>query len=70
MDIEKAISALIEKVKSDDSFKKKFTENPIQAVEEVVGVDLPDEKIKEVVEAVKAKIGLDSIADKLGGLFG
>ena len=43
------------------------------SVEKITGLDLPDDKIDAVVDAVKAKIGLDSIGDKLkglGGLFG
>ncbi len=36
----------------------------------MLGVDLPDDVIKNVIDGVKAKINVDSIKDKLGGLFG
>ncbi len=69
MDIKAKISELTDKVKKDPSFAEKFKKDPIKAVESVLGVDLPDEKIKEIAEAVKAKVNLGSIGDKIGGIF-
>lgn len=37
-------------------FLKKFKENPITAIEEVMGIDLPDDKIEEIIKTVKEKI--------------
>jgi len=70
MDIKAKIEEVVEKVKSDENFAEKFKSQPVKAVEDVVGVDLPDDTIEKVIEGVKAKINLDSIGDKLGGLFG
>lgn len=70
MDIKAKIEEIVEKVKNDDGIKKKFTQNPIAAVEELLGVDLPDDQIKKIVDGVKAKISVDGITSKLGGLFG
>lgn len=70
MDIKAKIEEIVNKVKNDKDFGKKFSEDPIKAVEGVLGVDLPDDQIKQIVEGVKAKVNLDSITDKLGGLFG
>ena len=42
-------------------------------MEELVGIDLPDELIEKVVDGVKAKIAMDKVSDALGalgGLFG
>ena len=43
----------------------------------IIGIDLPDEKLEQVVDGIKAKIAVDDIGDKLGdlgdklgGLFG
>ena len=70
MDIKAKIDEVVNKVKSDEGFAEKFKSEPVKAVEDVVGVDLPDDVINNVVEGVKAKVNLGGIADKLGGLFG
>ena len=69
MDIKAKIEEIVEKVKGDDNFAAKFKSQPVKAVEEVLGVDLPDETIEKVIDGVKTKINLDDIGDKLGGLF-
>ena len=67
MDIKKEVKKVLDKIKNDKDFASKFQKDPIKAVEGILGVDLPDEKIKEVVKAVKAKLKLDEtgILDKL-----
>lgn len=70
MDIKEKIEEIVNKVKSDEGFADKFKSEPVKAVEDVLGVDLPDDQINKVVEGVKAKIDLGGIADKIGGLFG
>lgn len=70
MDIKAKIDEVVNKVKSDEGFADKFQKEPVKAVEDVVGVDLPDDVINNVVEGVKAKINVGGIADKIGGLFG
>ena len=69
--IKEKIDKIVEKVKNDKDFEKKFKEEPIKAVEEVIGVDLPDDKINEIVNGVKAKVNLDKsgIMGKITGLF-
>ncbi len=70
MDIKGKIDEVVDKVKADPNFAEKFKSEPIKAVEDVLGVDLPDDMVKQVIDGVKAKINLGGIADKLGGLFG
>lgn len=50
------VNEVLEKVKSDENFLKNFKENPITAIEEVMGIDLPDDKIEEIIKTVKEKI--------------
>ena len=71
MDIKKEINKIVDKVKNDKDFASKFKKDPIKAVEEVIGIDLPDDKIKEVVKTVKVKLKLDEtgLTDKIGKLF-
>ena len=70
-DIKEKIEEIVNKIKNDEGFANKFKENPIKAVESVLGVDLPDEKINDIVTAVKAKVNLDGsgLMDKIKGLF-
>ncbi len=70
MDIKAKIEEVVEKIKSDNGFADKFRKEPIKAVEEVLGIDLPDDVINQVIDGVKAKIDIDGIKDKIGGLFG
>ena len=77
MDIQKIINDAIAKLKSDDKLLDKFKANPVKVLEDLVGVDLPDDKINAVIDGIKAKLNLDDLADKagdimgaLGGLFG
>lgn len=69
MDIKAKIDELVNKVKNDKDFNKKFKENPTKAVEDVLGIDLPDEQINKIIDGIKAKISIDDITGKLGGLF-
>ena len=68
MDIKAKIDEVVAKVKADPNFAQKFKTEPIKAVEDVLGVDLPDDIIQKIIDGVKAKIDLGSVAEKLGGL--
>ena len=70
IDIKKIIEDIIAKIKGDKDIGDRFQKDPTKTVEGLIGVDLPDDQINAVVEGVKAKINLDGLKDKLGGLFG
>lgn len=70
MDIKEKIEELVEKIKGDKNLMKKFQNDPISTVEELIGIDLPNDKLEAVVDGIKAKIDLDKLGDALGGLFG
>lgn len=71
MDIQNLINQVVDKTKNDPSFLEKFKNNPIQAVESVLGIDLPDEMIAGVIETVKAKIfGAAAKGDAAAGAAG
>lgn len=72
MDIKEKINEVVEKVTSNKDMKEKFEKDPIKAIEEVLGVDLPDDAVEKIVDGVKAKVAVDSISDvasKLKKLF-
>lgn len=70
-DLKEKIETMVEKVKSDPNFAKKFEEDPVAAAEEVLGMDLPNDEINKILDAVKAKINLDEggIMGAIKGLF-
>lgn len=72
-DIKEKIEDIVEKIQKNPALLKKFNSEPVKVVEELVGIDLPDELIEKVVDGVKAKIAMDKVSDALGalgGLFG
>ena len=73
MDIKAKIEQIVKKLLADKNLMARFERNPASVIEEFIGIDLPDDQINQVVEAVKAKIKLDQVGDALGaigGLFG
>ena len=66
MDIKAKIEEVVARIKEDKDFAAKFSNDPIKAVETVIGVDLPDDQIKLLLEGINAKVYLD----KAGGLLG
>lgn len=68
MDVKKKVDEVVNKLKGDPKLLEKFSKNPVPVVEDLVGIDLPDDQIKNVVDLVKAKVNLDKASDLLGGL--
>ena len=70
MDIMEKVEELVEKITSSKELKAQFDKNPAAVMEKLVGVDLPDEQVNQLVDAIKAKITMDKVGNVLGGLFG
>ena len=70
IDIKAKIEEIVEKLKNDDDLLEQFNKDPAKLIEEYVGIDLPDDKVNQLVEGVEAKIKLDKLGGALGGLFG
>ena len=68
MDIKGKIEEIVNKLKGDKDLMSKFTSNPIGTVEGLIGIDLPDDQLKGLVDGIKAKLNLDKAGDALGGL--
>lgn len=71
--IKDKVDDIVDKIKSDKTLMTRFKTEPVKVVEELIGMDLPDDQIEKLADAVKAKIDLDKIGDALGalgGLFG
>lgn len=69
MDAKTAIENIVNKITADKEIKEKFKKNPIETVQKFVG-DIPQDQLKAIADGVSAKISLDDIGGKLGGIFG
>ena len=69
-ELKNKLDEIVEKIKSDKNIAAKFQKDPIGTVEGLIGIDLPNDQIEALVDAVKAKISLDKMGDALGGLKG
>lgn len=58
--LKEIIETTVEKIKNDPNFATKFQEEPVKALEEIVGVDLPDDQINGILDTVKAKINFEN----------
>lgn len=61
---------IIDKIKNDKNIAAKWQKDPISTVEELVGIDLPNDQVQALVDFIKAKIDMDKIGSALGGLKG
>lgn len=73
MDIKAKAEEIVKKIKTDKNIKAKFEKDPVKTVEDIIGIDLPDDVINKIVGTVKAKLTADTVsglASKVSGLFG
>ena len=68
--IKDKVDEIVDKIKNDKNIAAKFQKDPVGTVEGLIGIDLPNDQIEKLVEAVKAKISIDKVQDTLGGLKG
>lgn len=68
LDIKGKVEEIVEKIKEDPALLAEFQKDPIKAIEKVLGIDLPDEKLQPLVAGVKAKLAAGEIGDVLDGL--
>lgn len=76
------VKEAVEKLQSDDGLMDNFKSDPIKTIEGLIGIDLPDEQLKNIADMVKAKLDpngivvenlenqAEGIIDKVKGLFG
>ena len=68
MDIKAQITTAVEKISKDQALQEQFKKDPVKAVEQVLGVDLPDDVLNNVVDGVKAKLSFDKASDIVGSI--
>ncbi|MBQ7859687.1 MAG: hypothetical protein IJ347_06115 [Faecalibacterium sp.] len=63
LDVKALIEKAVKEVTENPALLKQFKAEPVKALEKVLGVDLPDDVIEQVVKAVQAKISAEKLAD-------
>ena len=72
MDIKEQISKIIEEISKNPNIKDQFDKEPVKVIEKMIGVDLPDDIVMEIIDGVKAKLTIDDaskVVDTLKGIF-
>ena len=68
MDIKAKIEEIVKKLMNDKNLMTKFERNPVSVIEQLIGIDLPDQQVNQLIEGIRAKIKLDQVGDVLGGI--
>ena len=68
MDIKATIEKAVKELTSDQSLLAKFERNPVSVIEQLIGVDLPDDVVNQLIEGIKAKITMEKVGNALEGL--
>ena len=68
MEIMEKINEVIDKIKNDKNLGEEFKKEPVKTIENILGVDLPDEMVEKVVGAVKAELTGEKAKELLGGI--
>ena len=67
-DIKAEITRMAESVLKDEKLREQFGREPVKAVEKILGVDLPDEIVEQIITGVKAKITAEQASGALNAL--
>jgi hypothetical protein len=70
MELKEYVQKVIKKLLSDDKLMDKFEKNPAAVIEDVLGVDVPNELVNEIVKLVKAQLTAEKVGNALEGLGG
>lgn len=66
------INEIIKKIQTDKKLQANFLKNPVAAIEQLIGIDLPDDQINKIINTVKSKLTEEKgkeILNKVTNLF-
>lgn len=70
MDIKEQINKVVEEVTKNPHIKEQFEKEPVQVIEKLFGVDLPDDMVMKIIDGVKAKLTVDGVSKAADALKG
>ena len=62
------VEDIIKDLKENEELQEKFKKEPVKTIEELTGLNLPDEKVEKAIDFVKAKIDDTDIEAKMAAL--
>ena len=66
------INEIIKRIQTDKELQANFLKNPVAAIEQLIGIDLPDDQINKIINTVKSKLTeekVKEILNKVTNLF-
>ena len=64
------IQEVVTKVSSDKTMLEQFQKEPVKVVEKIVGMDLPDDVVNQIINGVKAKLTTDKASGVVSDVAG
>ena len=61
MDIKEQINKIINEVSKNPDIKEQFEKEPVKVIEDLIGVDLPDDIVMKIIDGVKAELTIKTI---------
>jgi len=68
MDVKEQIKKAVERITKDEKLQEQFKTEPVKALESILGVDLPDDVINQIIQGVKAKLTVDKASEAVDAL--
>ena len=68
MDIKATVEKTVKKLMDNPALLKKFDKEPVKVIEELVGMDLPDDVVEPLIDGIKVKLAATKVGDALEGL--
>ena len=62
------VEDVVKELKNNDELREQFKDEPVETLEKLTDLDLPDEKVKKVVDLIEAKIDDADVDEKLAAL--
>lgn len=72
IDVKAEITKIVEKISKDEALKKDFQKDPVGAAKKMLGVQVSDDVIQQVVAGIKGKLTADQLSgavDSIKKLF-
>ena len=66
--MEEKIEKVAKKLLSDKKLMEKFEKSPVKVIEELVGMDLPDALVEQLIDGIKVKLAATKVGNALEGL--
>ncbi len=62
------VEDVVKELKDNKELRAQFKDEPVKALEELIGRDLPDEKVEKVIDLIEAKLEDADVDAKIAAL--